>query len=367
MNRRTGQYGTIEKRNGAWRGRYLIDVAGQAARVKRSVVLGFTKDTSKCEARRKLKAIIAAEGFDLPSYKIPSTRCFAEHVKQWELSHLIRMKPSTQSTMRWHLDTHLLPRWGKTAVDYITAERVNEWIGSGELAHLSRSTLHGIVKTLAMSLGVKFGKGNIHYPSQIKEEADPRCFTVEEVKSIVAEATGQYKVLFALASESGLRSGELFGLQIEDIDFLHSIVHVRRSAWNGKLQSPKGKNAKRAVDLQPYVMEMLKTHLAGRVSGPVFISRRKTLLCTATVLHKHLHPILKKLNLKSGGMHGFRHFRVSFLVENGTSFEIIKKWIGHGSDSMIRRYMHLSKTFFKSQMAMLPNVIDPLDPQMAAA
>jgi integrase len=314
-----------------------------------------------------LKEIISAEGFDKPSYKIPSTLCFAERVKEWELSHLIRMKPSTQSTMRWHLDTHLLPKWGKTAVDYISAERVNEWVGSDKLADLSPSTLRGIVKTLSMSLGVKFEKGAIHYPSQVEEETDPRCFTAEEVKSIVGAATGQYRVLFALASESGLRSGELFGLQIEDIDFGHNVVHVRRSAWNGKLQCPKSKNANRAVDLQVYVMEMLKKHIAGRVSGPVFISRRKTLLCTATVLHKHLHPILKKLNLKSGGMHGFRHFRVSFLVENGTPFEIIKKWIGHGSDSMIRRYMHLSPTYFKSQMAMLPNVFDPVDPQTAAA
>lgn len=367
MNRRPGQYGTIEKRNGAFRGRFLVDVPGQPARVKRSVVLGFAKDITRSEARRKLKGIIAAEGFDLPSYKIPSTLCFAERVKEWELSHLSRMKPSTQDTMRWHLDAHLLPVWGKTAVDYISAERVNEWVGSDKMARLSRSTLRGIVKTLAMALGVKFGRNAIHYPSQVKVEADPRCFTVEEVTKIVAAAKGQYKLLFTLASESGLRSGELFGLHIEDIDFDRNLLHVRRSSWDGKIQSTKNHNAQRAVDIQPYVAEMLRKHIAGRESGPVFLSRRKTLLRTETVLDKHLHPILKDLGLKSGGMHSFRHFRVSFLIMNATPLEIIKKWIGHGSDAMIRRYMHLHPKYFKEQMAMLPAVIAPLDPQMAAA
>ena len=78
MSRRTGQNGTIEERNGAWRGRYLIDVPGQMERQKRSVVLGFKKDMTKSEAKRKLKEIIRQEGIDLPNYVIPSTENFAE-------------------------------------------------------------------------------------------------------------------------------------------------------------------------------------------------------------------------------------------------------------------------------------------------
>jgi hypothetical protein len=51
MSRRTGQNGTIEERNGAWRGRYLIDIPGRMERQKRSVVLGFKKDMTKSEAK----------------------------------------------------------------------------------------------------------------------------------------------------------------------------------------------------------------------------------------------------------------------------------------------------------------------------
>ena len=113
MSRRTGQAGSIELRNGAYRGRYLVDVPGQVARVKKSVVIGFAKDMTKSEARRRLKEIIAAEGIHSASYHIPSALFFERRIRLWEEAYLKRMKPSTQSTMWYHLNTYLLPRVGQ--------------------------------------------------------------------------------------------------------------------------------------------------------------------------------------------------------------------------------------------------------------
>ncbi len=366
MSRRTGQNGTIEVRNGAYRGRWLEDVPGVHERVKRSVVLGLTREMTKSEARRKLRGVISATGMDSPSYRIPSGDSFAARVERWEQNYLVRMKPSNQSNMRYHLNAYLLPKWGTTPVDLITADKVNEWLGSDELRHLATATVRGIVTTLQLVLGVRFGTGKIHYRSTVEEEADARCFSSEEVAAIVAAATGQYKALFALAAETGMRAGELYGLQVEDIDFARNVVHVRRSTWKGKLQSPKTRNARRAVDVQPYVTEMLREHLAGRQSGLVFLSTRNTLLQNATVLDSHLQPLLKQLGFAQGGMHAFRHFRVSFLVQNETPVEVIKRWLGHGSEQMIRHYTHLHPTYYKSVMARIPvavlTQIDPFTP-----
>ena len=211
MSRRTGQNGTVEERNGAWRGRYLIDVPGQMERQKRSVVLGFKKDMTKSEAKRKLKDIIRQEGIDLPSYVIPSTLSFAQKVEQWERTYVAKRRPSTQDLIAYHL-TYLLPKWRKSPVELITAETVNEWVGAPELAHLSPTTVKGIVKTLQTALGKKFGRGTISYPSKGKVEDDPRCYLVEEVEQIVDAAKGQYKVLFKLAVETGARAGEIYAL-----------------------------------------------------------------------------------------------------------------------------------------------------------
>lgn len=341
-----------------------MDVPGQAERIKRSVVLGWAKDMTRSEARRRLKEIIAAAGINSPAYKIPSALSFAQHVERWEQAYLCRMKPSTQATMRHHLDSYLLPKWGKTPIDYITPERVNGWIG--KLGHLSPETVRGIIRTLQLALGVEFGKG-IHYPTSVKPEDDARCYTAQEVAAILSTATGQDKVLFTLAAETGMRAAELYGLQVEDVDFQRHVILVRRSAWDGQLQSPKTHNARRAIDVQPYVTEMLAQHLAGRESGLVFLSRRGTPLRNETVLHRHLYSLLRKLGFPIGGMHAFRHFRVSFLVQNETPVEIIKRWIGHGSEQMIRHYTHLHPTYCKSVLARIPAVFAPFAPQAAVA
>jgi len=65
------------------------------------------------------------------------------------------------------------------------------------------------------------------------------------MKSIIEHSQGLYKVLYALASETGMRAGELYGLELTDIDWIRSRIHVRRSVFDGETQSPKSKNAYR--------------------------------------------------------------------------------------------------------------------------
>jgi integrase len=94
------------------------------------------------------------------------------------------------------------------------------------------------------------------------------------------------------------------------------------------------------------------------------------------VLNKHLQPLLGKLGLERGGMHGFRHRRVSTLVMAGTPMAVIKKWIGHGSEDMVNRNTHLRPDFMRDELARVPRFapelglkiaeIDPFDPGMLA-
>ena len=60
----------------------------------------------------------------------------------------------------------------------------------------------------------------------------------------------------------------------------------------------------------------------------------------------------------------------------GTAIEVIKKWIGHGSEEMIRHYTHLRPDFMRDELARVPDfsleigsriaVIDPFDPKLQA-
>jgi integrase len=116
--------------------------------------------------------------------------------------------------------------------------------------------------------------------------------------------------------------------------------------------------------------------LEGRAEGLVFRSKRNTPLVNYVVLNKHLHPLLRKLGLERGGMHGFRHHRVSTLAMACTPMVVIKKRIGHGSEDMVDRYTHLRPDFMRDELARAPDFapesgpkiaeIDPFDPEMQA-
>ena len=98
----------------------------------------------------------------------------------------------------------------------------------------------------------------------------------------------------------------------------------------------------------------------------MFHSKNRKPLRNNNVLRRQLHPLLQGLGLPRGGMHGFRHGRVSFLAENNTPVEVIKAWIGHGSERMVRRNTHLRPRYRSRVLASIPsligNKIDLFDP-----
>jgi len=93
----------------------------------------------------------------------------------------------------------------------------------------------------------------------------------------------------------------------------------------------------------------------------VFPSKNGKPLRNNNVLRRRLHPILEALSIREGGMHGFQNGRVSFLVENDTPVEVIKAWIGHGSERM-PQYRSRVLASIPSLVGSKVAVIDPIDP-----
>jgi len=93
-----------------------------------------------------------------------------------------------------------------------------------------------------------------------KKQANPdvSCYTPEEMGSIIAQAQGMWKVLFRHCRRDCARAGELYGLEVADIDFARNITHVRRSVWEGHKQSTKSRNANRAIRCSAKLVTMLK-------------------------------------------------------------------------------------------------------------
>jgi integrase len=360
LSRRSGQSGYVELKNGVWFGRYYVDVPGQQERKRVRVKLGFLQDGMKrSEAERKLKGVIDASGVNSVEYKIPSAETFAERAESWKKEYLAFKKPSTRKTMEHHINKYLVPKFGAMAVDAVTPEVADKWVKT--LPHLKTQTLKHIIATLQLALGVRFGKGKIKYPSAINAESDDaRCFSRDEVAAIVSKAREKgremYAVMFALAAGTGLRAGELYALGVSDVDLERKVITVWRSAFDGAFQTTKTKNSRRKVAIGDALATLIKNYLAGRTDGLMFPTRNGKPFRNNNVLADVLHPILRELNIELGGLHAFRHHRVSELVMAGVSMPMIRSWIGHGSDRMVSRYTHLNSSYNAVELAKIPEL-----------
>lgn len=180
-----------------------------------------------------------------------------------------------------------------------------------------------MVTTLSSVIGKNFGKA-VKYPSQVEvsDDSEAPCFTPDQMSNVIAKADdAQMKAFFATATGTGMRSGELCGLRVEDVDLDRGIISVRRSAWEGSEQTPKTKNAVRKIGIDAELVRMLREHIGQRRFGYVFQARNGSPLRESNVLRRWLHPILKKLKLPKCGLHAFRHGRVSFLASDDSPMD----------------------------------------------
>lgn len=71
----------------------------------------------------------------------------------------------------------------------------------------------------------------------------------DEFKKLMAEVHPHYQTAFLASYLTGLRAGELWGLQWGDIDWNSKKLFVRRSMWKGGFDTPKTKKSFRKVDM----------------------------------------------------------------------------------------------------------------------
>jgi integrase len=169
---------------------------------------------------------------------------------------------------------------------------------------------------------------------------EQRWFTQHEINRIVDAAPGQYKMLFRLAGFTGLRCGELCGLRVDEVKLSDGVVEVHRSVWNGVEGRTKTRAGRRTVFLDSVTLEMLRSHIGTRTIGRLFQSSRGTPLVNREICRLVLYPVCERIGIARGGMHSFRHGRVSHMQASGMPADFVKNQIGHSSLRITSMYTH---------------------------
>lgn len=348
MRKRSGQSGSVKLVGTRWVGRYWRDVPGKDKREQPAVVLGDKSTMTKPEARRKLLGILEAEGVNTVAHlerALKPAVTFNHIADDWVTKRLPSLYYSSQIICGARLTKHIRPFFGDMAVEDIKTGTVNEWIAQLNEVLEPKTT----VNTWKLFRAIC----NWHLRQQDKPKVcwypdlpalpdyEQRWFTPAEIDMLVNGATGQYKILFRLAGYTGMRCGELCALRVEDLHLDHGVLEVRRSVWEGVEGPPKGRK-RRMVYLDSVTVKMLREYLGNRQSGRVFESRLGTPLVNREINRKVLTPLCKQLGIEQGGMHAFRHGRVSHMQANNIPADFLLGQVGHSSLRVSSNYTHFA-------------------------
>ncbi|MGC1401259.1 tyrosine-type recombinase/integrase, partial [Candidatus Binatus sp.] len=145
------------------------------------------------------------------------------------------------------------------------------------------------------------------------------------------------RAIFETLYSSGLRVGELVGLDWRDIDEELGMVMIRAGKGNKDRLVPLGEPALDALKRWKTAMPIAWEH-----NGPVITNLRGGRLTTRSV------EMILQRRIEAAGVtvgvtpHGLRHSFATHMLGNGADLRSIQEMLGHASLATTQRYTHVS-------------------------
>ena len=139
---------------------------------------------------------------------------------------------------------------------------------------------------------------------------------------------------------TGLRVGELVGMDIQDVDFDRGMVRVLGKGNKERL-APVGKKALRCMRVYLDRRNQGET-MCDSDSAPLFLNRLGGRLSSRSV-GRLLDKVVRQLGLlRPITPHGLRHTFATHMLDAGTDLRMVQELLGHASLSTTQRYTHVS-------------------------
>lgn len=237
---------------------------------------------------------------------------------------------------------------------------------------LAKNTLQGIIATLKAiyNYAIDQSVGTTNPAARLgrfiggKTEREGRtldAYTQEELSLLLDTAHCYYADeadFIATKAWTGMRIGEVLGLQYPDIDYAGCFIEVRRTVARRKrgvqITSPKS-SRQRKIAIPRLLAEQLATRrdiaaaqaaLVGQgLPVWVFPNRAGQVMDASNFERRTWYPLLDKAGLRHLPPHALRHTYASILIQQGVSLAFIKKQLGHASiQTTVDIYGHLVPT-----------------------
>ena len=267
----------------------------------------------------------------------------------------------------WRL--RIQPRFGNWPIAKIDHESIQRWVHEMSESGLSPRTVRWTHTVVKMSLDYAIDDGRLIAKNPATRTKFPPMrrtthtyLTAREVADL-ADACGTQGDVVLILAYSGLRFGELTGLNVEDVDVEARRIRVRRSITQvgGRLVegNPKSDAGRRSVPIPERLVPALKARLDNRPPGaPAITSPRGSRLGLENWKRSvNWKAAITKIGRNKMRVRDLRHTYASLSRRAGADLRLLQKAMGHASITVTAHTADL----FDDELDNIAAALDSLD------
>lgn len=296
------------------------------------------------DLNKKVKA--GVRGVAEPADDMPT---LGEFTEVWLSEMRIEWRDSYIKSITGAVNSYMLPAFGDRKVSDITKADILQFRSTlakeplRKSSPLKASSINKALSPLRMILNEAAERYDFNSPFRgIKtlrvQRVDVEPFTLEEVRMFLDNVREDFHSYYTLRFFTGMRPGEIDGLQWKYVDFERRQILIRETLVQNKMTYTKTDGSQREIYMSQPVYEALKEQYKITDGGRfVFCNRDGKALANNNVTKRVWHPTLRYLGLKRRPPYQSRHTAATLWLAAGESPEWIARQMGHTTTEMLFR------------------------------
>jgi integrase len=330
------------RKDGRFEGRYVKGY-GEDGKKQYGSVFGRTYAEVK-EKLGRIKPPSLASPNKIPTSVVDAVMAYLESLRH-------RIKPSTKGIYARYLENHIVPFFGNTQCDSLTPEMLQSFIDRQIENGLSAVTVQSVFSFLKAGLkSVRMDIFTVSLPKKPKTIVE--YFSLADQKRLEKAAKASEEVDYLAVTiplYTGVRIGELCGLQWCDIDFDLRVLRVRRTMQRIRsegeakteiaLLTPKSETSTRNIPLPDFMLALLEEQKTGATCEYVLSASGKAV--EPRFVQRRFKRLLVSAEVKDVNFHTTRHTFATRALENGFDIKSLSEILGHNSATVtLNKYAH---------------------------
>lgn len=255
-------------------GRYRAQVLVSGKRIS------FYGDTEgECEAWIKHVKYQRKRGLDFMTGEIT----LGQFIEKWFEIHKKKIRETTQERYQSDIDRYIVPNIGHIPLKNLHPFDIEEFYSTLTDKGVSARGVRHVHAVLHVALEkavlYELIYRNPSHGVDLPRYSTPEMQYLDEnqvFQLLLAAESSRHKTLYRIAIATGMRQGEIFGLQWRDLDWNRGVLHVRRqvqriTGQGWKFAEPKSKASTRTFPLGEAIMHELRLRKKSQLKQIAFV------------------------------------------------------------------------------------------------